>query len=190
MKLWAVQLSWNEYVLNINAAKSFHQQIRGQYHGTSYVYYGADPNVTSFERVQWEMKRGLAPDTNPRPTGQQVRDMGFDGVRDSGSNPLYVGGRTEYAQNYGDGMGGGGAPSTYETSYWEISAAKQDGGGDGTVPTSSGRAPLVTTNSSGSIRQQFRMHGFEHEPSYKNAQAQFATLFSIQKIAASARLAT
>jgi len=183
-------LSWNEFVLNINTAKGFHQQIRGQYHSISYVYYGADPNVASFERVQWQMKQGLAPDRNPRPTGQQVRDMGFEGIRDSGSNPLYVGGQTEYMPNYGGGMWGGGGGSTYETSYWEITAARQDGGGDGTVPASSGRAPLVATNSVGSIRQQFRMRGFEHEPSYKNEQAQFATLFSIQKIAASARLAT
>ena len=45
--------------------------------------------------------------------------MGFDGVRDSGSNPLYVGGQTEYVPNYGGGLRGGGG-STYETSYWEI----------------------------------------------------------------------
>lgn len=183
-------LSWSEYVLNINAAKDFHQQIRGKYHGISYVYYGADPNVASFERVQWQMKRGVAPDPNPGPAPREVRDMGFDGVRDSGSNPLYVGGRTEYIPNHGGGAWGGGAGTTYESSYWEISAAKQDGGGDGTVPTISGRAPLVTTSSAGSIRQQFRMGGFEHEPSYRNEQAQLATLFSIQKIAASARLAT
>ena len=182
-------LSWDEYVLNINAAKGFHQQIRGKYHANSYVYYGADPGVPSFERVQWQMKQGLAPDRAPRPSGQQVRDMGFDGVRDSGSNPFYVGGQTEYVPNYGGGLGGGGG-STYETSYWEISAAMQDGGGDGTVPTSSGRAPLLTATSAGSIRQQFRMRGFEHEPSFKNGQAQYATLFSIQKIAASAKLAT
>jgi len=182
-------LSWNEYVLNIRAAKSFHQQISGKYHGTTYVYYGADPDVASFERVHWRMTRGLAPDSRARPTAQQVGDMGFDDVRDRGSNPLYVGGKTEYTQSYGGGMWGGGSTSTYETSYWEISADKQDGGGDGTVPTSSGRAPLLNTSSMGSIRQQFRMRGFEHEPSYKNEQAQFATLFSIQKIAASARLA-
>ncbi|MDR7192629.1 esterase/lipase family protein [Luteimonas terrae] len=181
-------LSWDEFALNINSARSFHQQIRGQYHSTTYVYYGADSKVPSFEHVQWQMVAGLQPDNNPRPTGQQVRDMGFDAVRETGSNPIYVGGKTEYVQHYG-GMYGGGMPSTYETSYWEISAAKQDGGGDGTVPTSSGRAPLLTARSVGSIRQQFRMNGFEHEPSYKNEQAQFATLFSIQKIAARANLA-
>lgn len=182
-------LSWNEYVLNINAARNFHQQIRGQYHRATYLYYGADPDVPSFERVQWQMKPGLAPDKATRPTAEQVRDMEFDDVRDSGSNPLYVGGRTELVQNYGSGRWGGGSATSYETSYWEISAARQDGGGDGTVPTSSGRAPLLTSGAAGSIRQQFRMHGFEHEPSYKNSQAQYATLFSIQKIAASARLA-
>lgn len=181
-------LSWDEYTQNINVAKAFHQQIKGKYHGTSYVYYGADPEVASFERVKWQMKRGLVPDRAAPPTGQQVRDLGFDGIRDSGSQPLYVGGQTEYVRGYGGAMGAGG--TAYETSYWEISAAMQDGGGDGTVPTSSGRAPLLGASSPGSIRQQFRMHGFEHEPSYKNGQAQFATLFSIQKIAALAKLAT
>jgi hypothetical protein len=181
-------LSWNEYLLNIDSARNFHQQIKGRYHGTSYVYYGADPAIGSFEQVQWTMKRGIAPDSAQRPTGQQVRDMGFDAVRDSGSNPLYVGGKTEYVANYGGGMGGAGV-TTYETSYWEISAAMQDGGGDGTVPASSGKAPLFT-GGPGAIRQQFRMRGFEHEPSYNNGQARYATLFSIQKIAASAKLAT
>ena len=178
-------LSWDEYALNIDAAKGFHQQIRGRYHGTTYVYYGADADVASFEGVQWRMVQGLAPDTAPRPSGEQVRDMDFGDVRDTGSNPLRVGGQTEFVHNWG-----GGAPSTYETSYWEVSAARQDGSGDGTVPTSSGRAPLLTARSKGSIKQQFRMSGFEHEPSYKNHQAQLATLFSIQKIAATAGLAT
>lgn len=89
-------ISWNDYVLNINSARTFHQQFRGHYHSASYVYYGADPNVPSFERVQWAMKQGVAPDRKPRPSSQQVRDMGFSDVRDSGSNPLYVGGQTEY----------------------------------------------------------------------------------------------
>lgn len=178
-------LSWNEYAMNIDAARSFHQQIRGRYHDTTYVYYGADEGIASFEGVQWQMARGLAPDAAPRPSGEQVRDMGFDDVRDSGSNPLHVGGRTEFMNSWGMGM-----PGTYETSYWEISAARQDGSGDGTVPTSSGRAPLLTASSRASIKQQFRMSGFEHEPSYKNHQAQLVTLFSIQKIAAAASLAT
>jgi len=177
-------LSWNEYALNIGSAKSFHQQVRGSYHEMTYVYYGADSAIPSFEGVQWQMKEGLQPDKKAKPTAQSVWDLGFDGVRDFGSNPIYVGGGTEYMPSYGEW----GGTNSYETSYWEISAAKQDGGGDGTVPVSSGRAPLNTTVSPGSIRQQFRMRGFEHEPAYKDPQAQFATLFSIQKIAASAKL--
>ena len=135
------------------------------------------------------MKQGLRPDSAPRPTGQQVRNMGFEDVRDSGVNPIYVGGQTEYVTNHGAGMGTGVVPSTHEASYWQISAAKQDGGGDGTVPKSSGRAPLLTASSAGSIRQQFRMDGFDHEQSYTNSQAQLATLFALQKVTAYARLA-
>ena len=176
-------LSWGEYAMNIGAAKSFHQQIRGSYHETTYVYYGADAAIPSFEGIQWQMTDGIQPDKGAKPTTQAVRDLGFEDVRASGSNPIYVGGQTEYLPSYG--MGG---VSSYETSFWEISAAKQDGGGDGTVPVSSGRAPLNTTVCPGNIRQQFRMGGFEHEPSFKDPQAQFATLFAIQKIAASAKL--
>lgn len=61
-------------------------------------------------------------------------------------------------------------------------------GGGGTVPISSGEAPLRQAKDPGSIRQQFRMAGFEHEPSFRDPQVQLATLFSLQKIAAQANI--
>lgn len=72
--------------------------------------------------------------------------------------------------------------------HWHLVCALQDGGGDGTVPTSSGRSPMLTAKNQAHIRQQFRLAGFEHEPSYKNDTARLATLFSIQKVAAEAKV--
>ena len=108
---------------------------------------------------------------------------GHDQVRTTGSNKLYLGGKTEYMADY-SGFGGGG--HVYETSYWEISCEMQDGNGDGTVPSSSGKAPRKSGG--GNIRQQFKLTGFEHEPAYGNATAQKVTHYAITKIAAIARL--
>ena len=75
--------------------------------------------------------------------------------------------------------------SSYQSSYWELHCDSQDGSGDGTVPASSGQAPLAQGGRR--IRQQFRMAGFEHEGSYRHPRAQRATLYSIIKIAGNAR---
>ena len=77
-------------------------------------------------------------------------------------------------------------PSTYESSYWELHCERQDGEGDGTVPKSSGAAPL--DEGGGSIRQQFKLSGFGHEPAYKNDGVQRASLFAINKIAGTAKV--
>ncbi|MEZ0469777.1 hypothetical protein [Luteimonas salinilitoris] len=49
---------------------------------------------------------------------------------------------------------------------------------------------MLTAKNQAHIRQQFRLAGFEHEPSYKNDTARLATLFSIQKVAAEAKVMT
>lgn len=177
-----VPISWGVYEENINEARDFHDLIHGSYHVNTHVYYGADDGVPSFETVRWSMRQGARPDSNPPPSAESVRDMGFEDVRDSGSSPVHVGGRLEVLPSYGMG-----APSTYQSSYWELVAEQQDGGGDGTVPASSGRSPMLHASSPGSIRQQYRLAGFEHEESYRNEGAQLATLYCIQKIAAEAK---
>ncbi|MNT46087.1 hypothetical protein D3C72_1827100 [compost metagenome] len=97
-----------------------------------------------------------------------------------GTNPEYVGGEN-VVQVVRSGMG----PSVvqYDTSHYELHASRQDGGGDGTVPVSSGRAPATAAN----VRQWFALKGFAHEPAYKNEMAQFVTLYSIVKLTAQAR---
>ena len=96
---------------------------------------------------------------------------------------MYVGGKTVYVPSMA-GMGGG---TSYESSFWEIVCGKQDGRGDGTVPASSGAAPRA--NGAGNTRQQFRLTGFSHEPSYKDPVAQTVTHYAITKIAALAKMA-
>ena len=73
-----------------------------------------------------------------------------------------------------------------QTSYWELHCLLQDGAGDGTVPASSGSAPL-RRDRQGCIQQQFRLKGFGHEPAFKDAGAKQVTLYALVKIAAQAR---
>lgn len=172
-------ITWEIYEKNISYVKNFHIAISASYHPRTYVYYGNDRKQKSFEAVTWRMKSGLRPD-NKVPSAEQVNRMGFGEIRDDGNNPLYVGGKLEIMPAIGIGA----MPTTYQTSYWELHCHRQDSNGDGTVPASSGHAPLRIGGDN--IRQQFRLSGFGHEPAYKNHGAQRATLYSIIKIAAEA----
>jgi PGAP1-like protein len=175
-------IRWGEFADNVDEAKSFHEKLIGSYHSNSYVYYGADPKQKSFEKVSWRMKPGLAPDNKPGPSVDAVIKMQNSDIRLEGTNPGYVGGDTEIA-TVSDGFSS--TSYSYETSYWELYCEMQDGAGDGTVPKSSGAAPLK--DAGGSVKQQFKLTGFEHEPSFKNSTAQLATLFSITKITGKAK---
>ncbi|WP_157510981.1 hypothetical protein [Frateuria sp. Soil773] len=66
--------------------------------------------------------------------------------------------------------------------------AVQDGGGDGTVPCSSGAMPRSLGGNG--IKQQFGLKGFKHEGSYRDSTAQIVTLYALQKIAAAAKVPT
>jgi hypothetical protein len=175
-------LTWSTYGQNIAAAKLFHANIRDSYHPNTYVFYGKDKEIPSFECVHWKLKRGaLPPDAKTPPTPQEVSDMGFGAVRDDGSNPLHVGGGLTVVP----GVEG---PNVVDTSYWDLVCAMQDGGGDGTVPASSGGFPLRSGGAS--IQQQFGLTGIEHEPAYHNRTAQLVTLYALQKIASKAKVGT
>ncbi|CAD5372900.1 Alpha/beta hydrolase [Rubrivivax sp. A210] len=171
-------ISWTGFQKNVDKAEAFHDSIAGNYHGNSYVIYGVDPEQGSFEKVTWKLTQGLRPDDKPAPSAAEVTALSPTQVRHDGSATMYVGGRTEFiASPFGFGS------TVYETSYWELHCEKQDGSGDGTVPASSGRAPRLQ----GAVKQQFAMTGFGHEPAYKNAEVQRATLYAITRIAATAK---
>ena len=176
-----VPLKWGQYARNVALSKEFHANLSGKYHPNTYVYYGADPKQKSFEAVTWRMRRGLKPDDRPGPAAAHVKDFSAQQVRMDGVSPEYVGGGTEFFVSP-VGM----YASTYETSYWELHCEMQDGIGDGTVPQSSGAAPLKGGNAG--VKQQFRLTGFDHEKSYKNSDtARRATLYAITKITGTAK---
>ena len=174
-------ISWDEFKLNNLVARNFHIKIKNYYHPNTYVYYGADKAHPSFESVVWSVRRGINP---PRdgvaPPVKDVPNLLFSQVRDDGTNPTRVGGRLEVVDAYS-------TVHTYQTSHWDLKAQMQDGAGDGTVPVSSGSAPLFVSGKAGGIKQQFRLAGFEHEPSYNHASPRLVSLFSIYRIAGSAR---
>jgi len=169
-------IGWEEYSRNITKARRFHEALHDRYHANSYVFYGDDDTHRSFEHVTWHMRPGTTPDGRPRPNAVSVSRLGFPDVRDEGRSPLHVGGERH------EGTFGKDA----QTSYWELHCLMQDGGGDGTVPASSGSAPL-RRDREGSIRQQFRLKGFAHEPAFKDEGARQVTLYALVKIAAQAR---
>jgi pimeloyl-ACP methyl ester carboxylesterase len=174
-------ITWDTFALNVNKAKSFHSSLAGKFHPNSFVYYGADAEQKSFERVKWMMKPGFAPDEHG-PTADEVMDMTDGQLRDAGLNPAYVGGQLKVMPSFGPVM-----PATYEAGYWELHCELQDGIGDGTVPVTSGSAPLRF--GAQSIKQQFPLTGFSHEGSYRNPTAQLVTLYAITKIAGKAKIA-
>ena len=174
-------IEWSNCEDNIEFAELFHKKIAGHYHPNSYVMYGADKKQPSFEKVTWRTKKGITPDRQSPPSLESVKGLPHGDIRRAGSTPEYVGGDLEVSPSYGHGM-----PTTYQSSYWELHCELQDGEGDGTVPKSSGAAPLVEGKAS--IRQQFKLTGFGHEPAYKNDGIQLASLFAINKIAGTAKV--
>jgi hypothetical protein len=175
-------IKWETYVKSLKLAEGFHTTLGAYYHPNSYVYYGADPKQASFENMTWRVTAGLRPDNAAPPRLDSVWAMSPSQVRMDGTNPEYVGGQTELtAASYGMVS----SVSVRETSFWELRGEMQDGAGDGTVPVSSGAAPLA--QGGGAVRQQFKLTGFAHEPAYKDGTAQRTTLYAITKIVGSAR---
>ncbi len=172
-------IRWEDYLQALAKAKVFHGNLAAFYHPNTYSFYGADPKYASFETMRWKMVKGLAPDQKTPPSTGSVLAMNSSQVRTDGTNPIYVGGTPEMSTDLS------GNAFVYQTSYWELHGEMQDGSGDGTVPASSGAAPLLQGR--GAIRQQFRLTGFKHEPAYQNATAQRAVLYAITKIAGTAK---
>ena len=174
-----VPITWADFAKNIAKAQEFHDDLSGKFHPVTYAYYGADKKQASFEKVTWRMKPGLQPDDRPAPSETQVVGLSTEQIRADGTSPEYVGGKTEVQADESSIM-------IFDTSYWELHCEMQDGIGDGTVPQSSGAAPLKASESN--VRQQFQLTGFDHEKSYKNVAARAATLYSINKIAGIAKI--
>ncbi len=179
-------ITWETFADNIKKAKAFHQCISGSYHPQTYVYYGSEAKYPSFESITWQMQRGsrLNGPHGSYPDSFTVSNLEMHQVRDDGRSPVYVGG---HEQPIPPMRGDPDAPvKIVKTSYWELHCKMQDGSGDGTVPVSSGSAPIKHARN-GCVRQQIKAPGFDHEASYANPLAQQFTLYSIIKIAAKAK---
>nr|WP_314568237.1 alpha/beta hydrolase [uncultured Pseudomonas sp.] len=179
-------ITWEIFEENISEAKQFHLTIAGSYHPQTYVYYGNDDKHRSFESITWQMQRGsrLNGPHASRPDAFTVSSLQMHEVRDDGRSPVYVGGQAEAVPPL---RGDPDAPiKTVQTSYWELHCQMQDGSGDGTVPVSSGSAPVKHARN-GEVRQQIKAPGFDHEASYASPVAQHFTLYSLIKIAAKAK---
>jgi hypothetical protein len=150
------------------------------------VYYGSEDKHPSFESITWKMTRGANVNGphGSRPDSFTVSNLQMHQVRDDGRSPVYVGGHDQAIPPM---RGDPDAPvRTVQTSYWELHCKMQDGSGDGTVPVSSGSAPIKHARNGG-VRQQIKAPGFDHEASYANPLTQQFTLYSIIKIAAKAK---
>lgn len=180
-----VPIEWGEFADNITMSKRFHEKVAGRYHAATYIYYGADKKQISFEKITWRLLAGTSPDGASGPTPVEVVALPIAKVRIDGKSPEYVGG--EFRTESRISTSGEAGSYTYETSYWELHCEMQDGIGDGTVPESSGAAPMHSKGAK--VQQQFRLEGFDHEESYKNKTARAVTLYSINKIAGVAKIA-
>ncbi|CAJ0557396.1 unnamed protein product, partial [Mesorhabditis spiculigera] len=151
-------ITWETFAGNIVEAKNFHSRLSGSYHPHTYVYYGNDDKHRSFETITWQMKPGgrLNGPAGNRPDAFTVSNLEMDQVRDKGRSPVYVGAHSQPIKPL---PGDPDAPiKEVQTSHWELHCLKQDGIGDGTVPTSSGSAPALHARW-GEVRQQIKSQG-------------------------------
>jgi hypothetical protein len=118
------------------------------------------------------------------PTTPRIAPMTYNARGNDRRSPVYVGGQTQAIKPL---PGDPHAPTReVETSHWELHCQMQDGAGDGTVPVSSGSAPIRHARN-GEVRQQIKAPGFDHEASYAHPLTQQFTLYSLTKIAAKAK---
>jgi pimeloyl-ACP methyl ester carboxylesterase len=172
--------SWGKYVANIKRAREFHRDISGKYHPNTYVFYGGGKGATSFAKVQWLLEQGSQRAGPRHLSPAAVVSLNYEGISTDGGNGLYAG-----AFEAAETMLRGDAPRQFRRSYadWSVRSALQDSAGDGTVPFTSGRAPLKHA------LQQFELSDVEHEGVYRDsASARAIVHYAITKLAAKAEL--
>ena len=121
----------------IKRAEHFHRDVLGSfYHPKTYAFYGTDASHMSFANVRWV-------------------------ARDPGNGAVFTEGNLRTAARAGyEGAGGRRVRVEGKTTLHFV-PARQDAGGDGTVPQQSGAGP-------GGIAQQlFAIHGIDHQGAYK-----------------------
>ncbi|PPA72767.1 alpha/beta hydrolase [Achromobacter spanius] len=181
-------IEWTLYERAIKFAREFHAELDTYFHPNTYVFYGSDAKYPSFETIRWNIRPGLRAAGTAQAAApiESIFNARHTDVQHDGRTIIHVRSRSALnnaSPSYVDGTSTPGKP-TY--SNWEIHCAMQDGVGDGTVPTSSGRAPIDQAER-GEVREQLKMQGFDHEGPFRMEQVQLVTLQWILKIAAQAK---
>ncbi len=142
------------YVPNLRSTRKFHYTLKTYYHSQTYVNYGSDTtDYPAWDELDWE--------SSSKPGDFKVPKDLRDYALYSGSDPV-----TLNIIPYGG--------ITFEI------AGPGSQPGDGTVPACSGEAPNL--QGGGSVKQSFRLDGFEHQGAFNNERVRETTLYSICKL--------
>jgi pimeloyl-ACP methyl ester carboxylesterase len=122
----------------VTKAESFHRDtLDTYYHPNTYGFYGADPAHMSFGAVRWVARD---PGAGAVFTEANLRQAALMAYRETVGRRVQVEDKTAL----------------------EFVPARQDVGGDGTVPAQSGAGPR------GKIRQLFEIRGIDHQDAFNN----------------------
>jgi pimeloyl-ACP methyl ester carboxylesterase len=136
----------------IAKAEHFHRETLGTYyHPNTYAFYGADPAQMSFGNVRWI-------------------------ARDPGAGAVFTEANLRAAAPAGYGETGGRRVRVEGKTALHFVPARQDTGGDGTVPLQSGAGPQ------GSVGKLFEIRGFDHQGAYNQAGILLLTQHLIVKL--------
>jgi pimeloyl-ACP methyl ester carboxylesterase len=136
----------------IDKAENFHRHtLDTYYHPNTYAFYGSDPAHMSFGAVRWVARD---PGAGAVFTEGNLRGATLAGYRETVGRRIKVEGRTNL----------------------DVVPARQDIGGDGTVPPQSGAGPR------GKIKQLFELRGIDHQAAFNNDAALLLTQHLVAKL--------
>ncbi|CAH0188021.1 hypothetical protein SRABI118_01419 [Massilia sp. Bi118] len=136
----------------VDNAEKFHRDVLGTYyHPNTYAFYGADSAHMSFGAVRWVARE---PGAGAVFTEANLRKAALMGYRETVGRRVKVEAKTAL----------------------EFVPARQDIGGDGTVPLQSGAGPR------GKVRQLFEIRGVDHQDVFNNEAVLLLTQHLVVKL--------
>jgi hypothetical protein len=136
----------------IDSAESFHRDaLDSYYHPNTYAFYGADSSHMSFGSVRWVARD---PGAGAVFTEANLRKAALTGYRETVGRRVKVEDKTAL----------------------EFVPARQDVGGDGTVPHQSGAGPR------GKVQQLFEIRGVDHQDVFNNEAVLLLTQHLVVKL--------
>ena len=168
----------------LTEAESFHRDLGNYYHPNTFTHYGADEGKKAFHQITWRLSplrdlqtglTALPPNSEIAKNLRRTRDD-LEGICDLFRVP-----DSKAQVMYRDARGIGVTAKDPGDAY-RATLDGQDNAGDGTVPGHSGQAP--------STHSKFcaKMKGFGHQESYADPKVQALTLYSILKLAQTAKV--